>query len=376
MKLLRYRLSSVSDDTWQFDEVAFGRINLIVGDSGTGKSRFINTIVNFTKQLVGEAIRYDGDWDIDFDIAGKVFNYRLVVKNAPSKINTKEVVQEHLICRDDNEVLVKRDASGFYWKNKDLPKLSTTITAISLLKDEEEVRDIYNGFRAVVARRFSGNELSENFQFGALAPNIQKQLHDKQDVRVLLNEPIDFHNKMNLLRTMDAGMYSRITELFKQAFPYILDTSIQTFSQMFQTLPMGLQAPVFCIKEKNIKNWIPTNDISSGMQKIFLLILDLFLMKDSGILLIDEYENSLGINAINFLPDLIHSISDTCQFIITSHHPYIINNIPIEQWHVFHRSGLVVQIKSGKELRERYKASKQEHFVQLINDPFYTGGVE
>ena len=376
MKLLRYTLSSVSDDGWQFDEVVFGRVNLIVGDSGTGKSRFINTIVNFTKQLVSDTVLYDGDWDIDFEVAGKVFNYKLIVKNAPSKINAKEVIQEHLIRKDDHELLVKRDADGFYWKDKKLPKLSKTITAISLLKDEDQMRDIYNGFRTVIARRFSGNELSENFQFGAIAPSLQKQLLDKQDPRALLNEPMDFHNKMNLLKAMDSNMYSRITDLYKQAFPYILDTSIQSLSQLFQTLPTPLQAPAFCIKERHIKDWIPTNDISSGMQKTFLLILDLFLMKDSGILLIDEYENSLGINAINFLPDLIYSISDTCQFIITSHHPYIINNIPIEQWHVFHRSGLEVKVKSGKELKERYKASKQEQFVQLINDPFYTGGIE
>ncbi len=376
MQLLRYKLSSVTDKGWQFDEAVFGRVNLLVGDSATGKSRFLNTIVNFTKQIVSKTVRYDGDWDTDFAIDGKVYNYKLVVKQSSSTTNEKEVVKEELIWKDNNLVLVNRDQGVFYWKDKDLPKLSRSISAISLLKDEPEMRDIYNGFRRVVARRFFGPDLSATFQFGALPPDEANQLIAKKDAQVLLNEQMDFHNKMNMLKTIDPGMYDQITALFRQAFPFILDTSIQAFSQIFESAAMPLIAPVFCIKERHIKDWIPINDISSGMQKIFLLILDLFLMKDSGILLIDEYEHSLGINAINFLPDLIYSISGKCQFIITSHHPYIINTIPIEHWHVFHRNGLSVRIKSGKELKEKYKASKQEQFVQLINDPFYTGGIE
>lgn len=376
MRLLRYKLSSVEDGGWQFEEVLFGRINLLVGDSGTGKTRFINTVDNFTKQIVWDKIVFEGDWDTDFEIDGKVYGYKLVAKKSLSNINEKEIVNEELIRKDNKQLLVKRDQGSFYWKDKELPKLSKNISSIALLKDEDDMHEIYSSFRRIVARRFFGDELNQNFQFGALAPDVQQRLLEKKDAQVLLNEAIDFHNKMNLLKAIDASMYNRVIDLFKQAFPYVLDTSIQAFSQIFQSVPMPLQAPVFCIKERQIRNWIPVNDISSGMQKIFLLILDLFLMKDSGILLIDEYENSLGINAINFLPDLIHSISGKCQFIITSHHPYIINNIPIENWHVFHRNGLSVKIKSGKELKEKYKASKQEQFVQLINDPFYTGGVE
>ena len=64
------------------------------------------------------------------------------------------------------------------------------------------------------------------------------------------------------------------------------------------------------------------------------------------------------------------------QFFITSHHPYIINNIPIENWLVFHRKGLQVKIKSGTELKEKFGKSKQKYFLQLVNDPFYKEGIE
>lgn len=376
MRLTRYKLSRIDKNGWDFNSIAFGRVNLLVGDSGTGKSRLLNTIINFSQQLVSERIEYDGDWDLDFQVNGAAYNYKLVVKNSLHDINKKEIVYEELTDSHTNETLLKRDKDLLLWKGKEIPKLTKNISTIVMLKEEKEIREIYDGFRRVVARRFFMDELRENFRFGVIPRKIQKLLVEKKDAQLLLSEPIDFHNKMNLLETIDPEAYERVVGLYKEAFPYITETSIQFLSQIFKSVPMPFQAPAFCIKEKEIKNWIPVNDISSGMQKILLLILDLFLMKDSGILLIDEYENSLGINAINFLPDLIYTISKNCQFIITSHHPYIINSIPIEDWHVFHRRGLSVTVKSGRELKEKYKASRQEYFVQLINDPFYTGGVE
>jgi len=131
-----------------------------------------------------------------------------------------------------------------------------------------------------------------------------------------------------------------------------------------------------CIKERNIKEYITSDQMSSGMQKVLLLLLDSFLIPEGGIFLIDEYENSLGLSAIDFLPDFLTETDLNNQFFITSHHPYIINNIPIENWLVFHRKGLQVKIKSGTELKEKFGKSKQKYFLQLVNDSFYKEGIE
>ncbi len=88
--------------------------------------------------------------------------------------------------------------------------------------------------------------------------------------------------------------------------------------------------------------------------------------------MIDEYENSLGINAIDFLPQFILDNGKDIQFFITTHHPYLINQMPIKDWLVFHREGSTVKNKSGIELEGLYGKSKQQAFVQLINDPFYS----
>lgn len=55
---------------------------------------------------------------------------------------------------------------------------------------------------------------------------------------------------------------------------------------------------------------------------------------------------------------------------------YIINKIPVNDWYIFHRRGSEVSIKHGEELIQRFGQSKQKAFIKLINDPFYTEGVE
>ncbi len=376
MRLLRYHLIKIKENEWDFDNVFFNRINLLVGDSGTGKTRFLNTIINFFRQIVSEKIMFDGDWDIDLEINNIKYNYKLIISNKAQSIIDKVIEYELFKRLDNDEIIFERKGNLIIWQGNTLPKLSSEITCFSMLKNEDTISPIYNNLKNIIARRFSGSELNTNFELGVLNPDLARSIVSSKSNCKLATEVIDFHNKMDILKKIDNEGFLKVIDFIKTAFPFIIDANILNISQVLPNLHMQIQTPVFCIKERNLPNWIPCNDISSGMQKLFLLILDTYLLQDSGILLIDEYENSLGVNAINFLPDLINSISDNCQFIITSHHPYIVNNIPIESWRVFHRSGMNIHITTGESLKEKYSKSTQEYFIQLINDPLFSSGIE
>jgi predicted ATP-dependent endonuclease of OLD family len=374
MRLLKYNLSPLVEDKFVFDTVEFERVNLLVGDSGTGKTKFLNTIDNFFRQLVSNSVRWAGNWDVDFEINGTVYHYQIDVEQS-TKSSREKMIKKEILTNHTKE-LFRRENGSIIWKNKEMPKLSSDKSCFSLLEDDD-ILPVYNNMKKVIARRFSGDELNKNFQLGTIVSNtpenpVPSHIRNIGDLAV---EPVDFHNKMYLLNKLSPKDYKKVIFLIKTAFPFIVEADVQDMIKVIPNFQGPLHTHVFSIREKNIEKWIPTNDISSGMQKLFLLILDTVLLQDSGILLIDEYENSLGINAINFLPDLIENISDNCQFIITSHHPYIINNIPIESWRVFHRDGSNVHITNGIELKEKYSQSRQEHFIQLINDPIYKGGV-
>jgi len=127
-------------------------------------------------------------------------------------------------------------------------------------------------------------------------------------------------------------------------------------------------------REKNVHPNLGLHDLSSGIKKVLLIITDVISMTGDSIYLLDEYENSLGLNAIDFLPSFLNECGHDNQFVVTTHHPYLINNMPTENWKIFHREGSKVSIKCGAEMSEKYKHSKQDAFIQLINDPFYSEG--
>ena len=168
--------------------------------------------------------------------------------------------------------------------------------------------------------------------------------------------------------------------LLEKKFPELYKLAVETFEQVFPSIkecevgirPPG-QVPVFLIKEMKVNRKIPVLELSSGMQKVLLIIADILTLPKGSIYIIDEYENSLGINAIDFLPGFLATHGIDIQFLVTTHHPYLINSMPIKTWRVFHRNGSKVSIKDGAEFEEKYGKSKQKAFVQLINDPFYTG---
>lgn len=108
------------------------------------------------------------------------------------------------------------------------------------------------------------------------------------------------------------------------------------------------------------------------MLKTFVLLCQVELSVDGTVFLIDEFENSLGINCLDVVTDQLFG-SRELQFIITSHHPYVINNIPMEYWKVVTRKGGVIQTHSAEELKLGH--SKHKAFTELINSKEFRKGV-
>jgi predicted ATPase len=130
------------------------------------------------------------------------------------------------------------------------------------------------------------------------------------------------------------------------------------------------------IKETSSNDWIYGEAISSGMWRTLVHLFELELSPPDTVILIDEVENSLGVNCLGAVIDGIRQRSGDIQFIITSHHPYIINNIPIEDWHVVTRRGSVISVKNASEIPALAGHSRVDKFIRLINAPEFEDGVQ
>jgi predicted ATPase len=105
------------------------------------------------------------------------------------------------------------------------------------------------------------------------------------------------------------------------------------------------------------------------------LLVDLTLAPPGTLVLLDEFENSLGVNCMGPLTDFMLSRTSELQFIITSHHPYIINNIPMAHWKLVQRRGGTVHVTPASEIPALQGPSAQDGFIRLINSPEFEEGM-
>ena len=112
--------------------------------------------------------------------------------------------------------------------------------------------------------------------------------------------------------------------------------------------------------------------MSWGMVRTLKQLSELYLCKEGTVFLIDEFENSLGINCINEITTDILTSRRRLQFIFTSHHPYIINNIESKNWKLVTRNAGVVKAQDMSKFD--FGRSKHEAFMQLLQlEEFHTG---
>jgi Predicted ATPase len=101
------------------------------------------------------------------------------------------------------------------------------------------------------------------------------------------------------------------------------------------------------------------------MLKTIYYIVELFTMSEDSLVLIDEFENGLGVNCIDLLSELMLTERNDLQFIITSHHPKIINAIDKDKWRIIDRDGCVV--KNSESITYGIGNSQHDAYFNLIN---------
>lgn len=115
------------------------------------------------------------------------------------------------------------------------------------------------------------------------------------------------------------------------------------------------------------------HEISNGMLKTIYYIVELITMSANSLVLIDEFENGLGVNCIDILAELLLSERKDLQFIITSHHPKIINQISNKKWKIIERE--IGTIKNSTAEEYGIMHSQHDAYFNLINRWEYEGKI-
>ncbi|MCQ8183474.1 AAA family ATPase [Methylomonas sp. SURF-1] len=376
MKIISFEYHDERQPGWNYTPITLNAINLFVGETGSGKTKLLNTLFDIGVFVAQGHLYKGGKWEIIFEgeEAKYKWNYDGEINNeGVGRIVKEEVVK---IAFDGTETTIISRGDDFIYKGHQLPKLVSGLCSIYLLKEEPIIEDLYQAFLKILRRSFSDDALKQSLAYSSIPDMINKELMTKKSLETLSTKnELNLSLKLYFLKKYFKSLYDDLIGFYKSIFPAIDHCDVKEFASVPDLSISPHKVPIFCIREKNVHGEILLHNLSAGMQKVLLIMTDIISLPRNSLYLIDEYENSLGINAIDFLPSFLADHGINKQFIITTHHPYLINNMPIVNWQIFHRNGSNVTIKCGGEYVEKFGHSKQKAFIQLINDPFYTKGL-
>lgn len=373
MKILSYQYSTPPSGTENYEKAYFGNVNLIVGLSAAGKSRLLNTIYWLGVAAVRKEKPFGGKWEIEFDHNGIIYYWLLVVDS-----KTQEVIEETIkeIKKSKNsrkeKILVRRTATTFKLGNKQVPLLDFGQTSVFLLRANKQIKPIYEAFILIIKRNFDQDELTKANRDVLLNDTEIKRIDNLPNKNLMIID-MPLSARLYFLKKDHPKQFQSLIDFYMEVFPFVTHADIIMRKIASQDSESEGFSPSFVIKQKGIDKHIEYNNLSSGMQKVLIILADIISIPPNSVILLDEYENSLGINAINFFPEYLIELEKPIQFFITSHHPYIINKIPRENWYLLSREAGKIKILFGEKLLERFSGSKQESFTLLMNDPLYSG---
>jgi len=371
---------------WVIPKINLHRKNLFVGASAAGKTVLLNTIFGIARtaasgiQGVSELQQVNlannqplaGEWVIELELNGTMFSWDYGAEIDESGLYM--ITHDSLIKRPPNTesdvTIYNRDKDGIKLEGQQLPNIFANQPGLFLFKNHNDIINISNFFGGFLRRSFSGGDLERAAAVIADITFGTKNKTDKTSSFSDIARSPSLNKKLYLVYKDYPNKFENIVSHFSEIFPSvksleITDAGMKLKPSIKKTI---IDLPIVVIKEEGIAQDLSLNQLSSGMLKVLLMLTDIFTMNEGGVYFIDEYENSLGVNVIGFFPEIMDDVGLDKQFILTSHNPYVINKFSINDWFLIKRKGSKIRITEGSDLESRYSQSKQDYFIQLIND--------
>lgn len=370
---------------WKLELIEFNPLTLLVGVSGVGKTQILKALLNL--RLISRGRSLNGlKWEVEFKSSTGhdykwcgAFENKGFISEIIAEFVDDEEDEKNKPCMDnerlfiDGALIVDRNKEGILFNDTKTVKLSQQESVISLLKEEEQIKDIHEDFKKILFDDNAGD--SSRLERLGFDTEIKSKSKKYKSLQAIRNSDEKIKTKLCLLYKNQRKSFEEIIGAFLDIFPHVEAVKIESIRDDNKKLPVFFrEVPFIQIKEKNVSHWIEEFKMSSGMLRTLMHIAELYLCADDTVILIDEFENSLGINCINQVTRSILESERNLQFIITSHHPYIINDMDFSHWKIVTRKGGIVTATDA----EKFGIGKSKHqaFTQLANLTAYSEGID
>lgn len=377
IKSIKYKQFEGNEKFWNLQEVALGRINLLVGKNASGKSKTLN-VINGLSLILGEnkALQFvEGDYEISFSKDKQTYDYIL-------KYHDLKVSEEKLFI--DNKPLIERNGKGkgfIISANDNQHEFEIPLNEIKAnrrdISNYPFLEDLY--FWANHVRKFDfSNTISKGF--------------------LAIKDPTKKAAEYNLKNT-DAGVIPTFTNGQKkhpETFKRKIITDFNNIGFKIDDIELGSTASInfqlidnpnaevnaIKVKERDLDCWTDQFDMSNGMFSALSIIIHFNyyeLEKIPGVVLIDDIGEGLDYERSTKLIELLISKVESnsyMQLIMSTYDSFVMNSVDLKYWQIINREGCIVkyynQGNSPKTFTD-YKETGLNHFDFFASDFFKDG---
>ncbi len=378
---------------WKLEKVDFQELTLLVGASGVGKTKILKALENLKRIAFESSFLFMGfgddlkealgniiqriSWNLEFEEKDRTYiwqgetdyqednamEFERFSLSKDFSINSEKLTIE---SEQESITIFERNKNQIVVNGKESPKITQSRSCMDIFSSEDSIKKAVEGLEKMLFFHFE----EEKNQLVSKILEIDTFKDFNVSLDSIKKSNLSTVSKLVFVYTRFPSKFLEIKKQFIEVFPYVTDVAYK----LIENNKWNEQYKDDMVYELHIKEedrWISKNDISSGMLKTLLFISMLHLSPEGSVIFVDEFENSLGINCIDILSSIASSTYSN-QLILTSHHPYIINNISMNNWKIVSRKGGTVVVKSAED----YDLGKSKHkaFMQLLNLEAYREG--
>lgn len=360
-------------------DVDFSKLNVLVGTSGAGKTTIMAALFSITRIVNGKASPADS-WLIEFtdnDNKEIIWSGRFSGETDLDKEDNEisELVEEKIII-DGRTILEKKDGKTTL-NNISLPVLDKYKSNVYLLREDDNLISIYQSMQSIIIVHNNSRAHVSESATPILSKKSVKRVVDffkkNKDLSIVdycdVYNDLDCRSKIFFAKQYDEKAFDDFLFVYTSIFSNVESINIKKFNGVQRQNGTNIQQGFHLNLKLNDGTTVDQKSISSGMFKTMMLLSDLMFSSKYTVLLIDEVENSLGVNC---LPDIIQEIkSSKFQCIISTHHPKIINDIPPKNWLIVSRDKGNISVSKATDIEN--STSHHDKFIQLINSCIFRG---
>jgi len=342
LKSLKYKenYTQNKENPWEFQEIIFGDLNLIIGKNATGKTRIIAVIHNLAKLIQAPQIIRNGNWNASFiDEFYNKLDYSIQIENS-------EIVHERILLNGNMKLSRSSSSVEIYSEiSQNMQKISPPNDRLVLhvRRDKTEYpffESLFSWANGVRGYRFANTspDLIEipgkPFQLGSLnaVPSALEQLTVLQ-LQIVLNQ--------------------------LQEIGYNLE---KAETKPFEGLPPATK--IVYLKEQGIDIPLKQFEISQGMFRAFALLTIIEYHRstnDVGAILIDDLGEGLDFERSKKLAEIIFQkkADSKIQFITTSNDSFLMNAVSLNDFTVCHREKHTVHCFNYANSKEKFDNWKE-----------------